>query len=104
LKNLRVENKPISVTSHPDFDFVKDKSLADIAVGRVGCGPAGKVFLEFAERSTNSHYLLSVKDDSVIDRLREVSYLMVECSREEVSKVPSLSKPDLIRIYSGITS
>ena len=101
MKNLRVSRSMSSMTSHPDFDFVKDKSLADIAVGRVGCGPAGKVFAEFSHRSSNSHYLLRVSDESVIARLNEISHLLIECSREDTSKVPSLSKPDLIRIYSG---
>ena len=85
------------VYSHPDFLFV-DKSSADVAVGRVGAGPCGKVFTQFENRSANSHYFLKVNDDKVVSRLQKLSSKFTQAGTQTVG-CPSLSKNDLIVIY-----
>ena len=59
------------------FEFVTQDE-GDIALGRVGKGSVGQIYLRdedtghlksYDERSTGSHYFIKVHDDSVIDEL-----------------------------------
>lgn len=88
-----------TLTTHEDFEFV-DKSHADVALGRVGGGPCGKVFTDFQSRSANSHYFLKVKNSAVIDRLRSLEKVFRQSASQTVG-CPSLSKHDLIETYQN---
>jgi hypothetical protein len=90
----------VTYTRHPDFTFTT-KDDADICLGRVGGGPAGKVFDEWAERSENSHYFLKVRSPVVIDNLRAIYSQLRSASLETVG-CPSLSKDDCVKVYSRI--
>jgi hypothetical protein len=89
--------------THADFEFV-EPAEADVCVGRVGGGPCGKVFLDkFDQRSINSHYFLKVKDQSVINKLQSVSSLFRKAAEQTVG-VPSLSKTELVKIYTQVSA
>ena len=90
----------VTYTTHPDFIFTT-KNDADICLGRVGGGPAGKVFDEWAERSENSHYFLKVRTPEVIDNLKAIYSQLRSASLETVG-CPSLSKNDCVRVYSSV--
>jgi len=80
-----------------DFQFT-NKSDADLALGRVGFGPCGKVFTDFEKRSENSHYFLKIKDQSVVSKLRSLEHkFRTEAGR--TSGNLSLAKTELIEIY-----
>jgi hypothetical protein len=83
-----------------DFTFVK-KEEGQISFGRVGAGPCGKVFEEFSERSPSSHWFMVVKDDSVIQRLRNLQDEFRSNAHESSSSVPVISKRSLIQIYEN---
>jgi hypothetical protein len=98
VKTDSLRDKIQTFTTHPDFEFV-DKEHADICVGRIGGGPAGKVHTEWVERSPNSHYFLKVKDSSIIDRLIEIAPRLRELCIESANGIPTLSKHELITVY-----
>ena len=97
MQNLRV-SKPDSIEEIEDFKFV-DKANGEIALGRVGCGPCGRVFEEFENRSDNSHFFLTVKNESVVDKLRSLENKFREEGFSSSSTVPVISKRSLISIY-----
>lgn len=89
-----------TINTHPDFEFV-DKAVAQIALGRVGAGPCGRVYEEFSERSINTHFFLCVKSPEVIDRLRSLETKFREQAHQTVG-MPSLTRPELVKIYSNL--
>lgn len=98
--SLNKREKIKTFKKHLDFEFV-DKEFADIALGRVGGGPCGKVYRNnFQNRSKESHYFIKVKDSATINKLDSLTPLFRESAKQTVS-VPSLSKHDIIRIYNG---
>lgn len=73
---------------------------ANVCVGRVGAGPAGKVFVDrFDRRSPNSHYFFKAEDLSVIERLKILEPEFITASRNGIVSTPSLSLTDLVEIY-----
>lgn len=80
-------------TTHPDFEFVT-RDFADFAVQRVGAN-AGRLHFNF-DLSPKSHYFIqgNVEEEmrSIEDRFR--------IAAGDVVNVPSLSKEEIIDIYS----
>ena len=97
MRNLR-QPKPDPIPVVDDFTFV-DKETGDIALGRVGCGPCGRVYEEFENRSDQSHFFLTVKDKSVVDKLRSLEDKFRQEGFSSSSTVPVISKRSLMRIY-----
>ena len=97
MRNLR-KPKPPPVPEIEDFRFVS-KADGDVALGRVGCGPCGRVYEDFANRSDQSHFFLSVKDRSVIDKLRALENRFREEGFGSSSRIPVVSKRSVIEIY-----
>lgn len=92
-------NNSDSPVTHNDFQFVK-KEDANLFIGRVGCGPAGKVKTDnFDHYSSEVHYFLKCKTQEVIDRLVSLENKFVAASSNTVC-VRSLSKTELVRIYT----
>lgn len=89
------------MTKHPDFEFVNRKDPeSDVFVMRVGY--AGKVMTEDYEKyrdSSTGHFFLKVKDQKVIDTLKECEPEFREVA-SETNGLNVLSKDELIRIYS----
>ncbi len=84
-------------TQHPDLSFVC-KSEANLFVGRVGAGPAGKVLVSGYDHFTEQHYFLQVTD-TVRDRLIAIQPKLKELARAATVGTPSLSKHELISTY-----
>jgi len=85
-------------THHKDLEFVAP-AQANVCVGRVGGGPCGKVFVSgFLTRSINSHYFIRTSDE-VIAQLQKLSDQFRQAGLQTVG-VPSLSKHELIEIYT----
>ena len=97
MQNLRV-SKPDDIPVIDDFTFV-NKANGDIALGRVGCGPCGRVYEKFENRSEQSHFFLRVKNKSVVDKLRSLEDDFREEGFSSSSTVPVISKRSLISIY-----
>lgn len=66
-KKSDTKRKKIKSIENLGYHYTKDKSLADIAVRRVGVY-AGKAFLDL-DKSEQSHYFLTFDDKSKIDRV-----------------------------------
>ena len=86
-----------TVTTHPDFDFVK-KTDPSINVFVMRKGYAGKVLLSGWEGYEKSHYFICAKDQSVIDTLQKCEEEMREIGRMQ-NGIPGISKHDLITTY-----
>ena len=93
--NLR--EKIQTFTTHPDFEFVSE-SEANLCIGRVGGGPSGKVFTEWENRSSNSHYFIRAKNDEVIENLTQLQQEFVSLAREQSNGLPSLSKNEIVHL------
>jgi predicted RNA methylase len=82
----------------PYFSFV---SLFDATacIGRVGAGPAGKVFLDkFDHRSPSSHYFIKA-DFDMMSFLKTLEPEFIAASRQGVVATPSLSITNLVEIF-----
>lgn len=89
-------------THHPDLEFVTPDQ-ATVCVGRVGGGPCGKVFVGgFEHRSVNTHYFIRAAP-SVVSCLQKLSDQFRKAGAQTVG-MPSLSKHELIEIYSQYLS
>lgn len=99
MQNLRISEMGVMPTTE-DFTFV-EKGEGRISFGRVGAGPCGKVFEEFSKRSPSSHWFMIVKDDSVIERLRNLQEEFRTSAYQSSSSVPVISKRSLIQIYEN---
>ena len=97
MRNLR-KSKPSPIQKIEDFDFVT-KSEGDVALGRVGCGPCGRIYEEFENRSDQSHFFLSVKNQSVVDKLRSLEDKFREDGFRSSSRIPVVSKRSVIKVY-----
>ena len=97
MRDLR-KSKPPPIQEISDFKFVP-KAEGDIALGRVGCGPCGRVYDDFGNRSDQSHFFLSVKDQSVVDKLRALESKFREDGFGSSSRIPVVSKRSVIEIY-----
>lgn len=98
MDNLRITEKPRPIPIIDDFAFVK-KSEGDIALGRVGCGPCGRVYEKFENRSDQSHFFLRVRDQSVVDKLRSLESEFRESGFSSGVRIPVISKRSLLEIY-----
>ena len=98
VKTDTMRDKIETFTTHPDFEFVS-KDEADICVGRIGGGPAGKVHTEWSERSPNSHYFLKVNTPDVIDSLTHIAPELRQVCLESANGIPTLSKNELVVTY-----
>ena len=88
-----------TLTRHEDFTFT-DRDNCDICLGRVGGGPTGRVYDQWDNRSSNSHYFLSVSDPIVIERLRSLEDTFRTVAKETVGCM-SLSKHDIVTTYTS---
>lgn len=86
-----------TLTTHPHFEFTTVDE-AHFAVGRVGSGPAAKVYPNPRERSASSHYYVRELVDGVMDKFIELYPVFRESALDTVG-CPSLSKHDIIRLY-----
>lgn len=68
-KKLDTKRQKIKSTENLGYSYTKDKSLADIAIRRVGVY-AGKAFLDL-NKSEQSHYFLILDDKSKIDLVKD---------------------------------
>lgn len=87
-------------TTHPDFKFVKVDE-ANLFVGAVGGGPAGKVLTSGFEHFNTRHYFLQVSD-VVRDRLISIQPELRRLARAATVGTPSLSKHELISTYVDV--
>ena len=96
VKTDNIRQKVKTLSTHPDFEFV-DKESADIMIGRIGGGPAGRVKLNDFKDYSNEHYFIKASDQainnllSIADKLRQLSI--------SGNNIPTLSKHDLITCY-----
>lgn len=78
------------------FYFIKDKTMADICVRRVG-GKAGKAFYEILETSNSTNYYLKIEEPYLI---KDVFELINNCDFTDVvnstAGARSLSKAELV--------
>lgn len=102
----RTENdtpmEPPSPMAHPDFFFCKSPADADFAVQRVGA-QAGKITTnQFAHKSPNSHYFIKARHDTeqCLARMQQADLENATCKLFTAGN-PSLSKRELIRLYTG---
>ena len=88
-----------TLNTHTDFEFTT-ADMADFAVGRVGGGPAAKVFHNPKERSASSHYFVKALTEGVVESFVELYPILRESAMDTVG-CPSLSKHDIITIYQN---
>lgn len=84
--------------NHKDFEFV-DKSAADFAFQRVGVN-AGKISLEFQEKSPSSHYFIKTKIGMMLfEHMSSIDWSEV---KQKTAGNPSISKHELIEAYANL--
>ena len=89
-----------TLNTHSDFEFTTvDK--ADFALGRVGGGPAAKVYTNPKDRSSSSHYYVRELREGVMDRFIDLYPLLRQKAMQTVG-CPSLSKHDIVTIYDDM--
>lgn len=89
-------------SKHSDFKRVQSPEEANVCVGRVGCGPSGKVFTEdFQHRSTGSHFFFLIEDERVIQKLISLQEQFRAAARTYYNSVPSINLDTLIEIYDA---
>ena len=91
-----------TVTQHKDFIFVgwARRFEANLFVGRIGCGPCGKVMTEKFTHYAKGHYFLKAESQQVIDNMLTLEDKFIIKSKEGSNGRRSLSKHELITIYS----
>ena len=89
-------------TSHPDFRFLKyvERFNANVFVGRIGGGPCGKVKTEDFTHYAKGHYFIRASSQQVIDNLVSLQDKFIAKSKEGSNGRRSLSKHELVTIYS----
>ena len=89
------------------FEFTKDINAADIALGRVGRGSVGDIYLKgieygrrnnYEDRSPNSHYFIKAHNKNVIKQLQDLQPEFKKVSLNTVSN-PSLSIDEIVTLY-----
>ena len=85
--------------SHPDFEFLRyeDRAQADVFIGCVGCGPAGKVKTSNFVHYSPNHFFLKC-DETIKQRLVSLEPEFIKDSRV-CGCLPGISKHDIIRVY-----
>ena len=89
------------------FEFTKDINAADIALGRVGRGSVGDIYLKgieygrrnnYEDRSPNSHYFIKAHNKNVIKQLQDLQPEFKKVSLNTVGN-PSLSIDEIVTLY-----
>jgi len=97
VKTDTLRDKIETITTHPDFDFVK-KGDPNTNVFVMRSGHAGKVLTEGYEDYEHSHYFIHAKKTEVIETLKQC-----ETKFREVAKMTNgmdkLSKHELVTLY-----
>ena len=97
VKTDTLRDKIETITTHPDFDFVK-KGDPNTNVFVMRSGHAGKVLTEGYEDYEHSHYFIHAKTSEVIETLKQC-----ETKFREVAKMTNgmdkLSKHELVTLY-----
>lgn len=91
-----------TVTKHTDFIFVgwARRFEANLFVGRIGGGPCGKVKTENFTHYAKGHYFLKAESQQVIDNMLTLEDKFIIKSKEGSNGRRSLSKHELVTIYS----
>ena len=85
--------------SHPDFEFVKDRQLADFAIQRVGVNAGDHKSIPYAG-ADSSHYFIKVNKRASIQRVKNV-FAKADFSGVKYNTAgnPSISKGEIISVY-----
>ena len=98
VKSDTLREKIPTLSTHPDFEFVT-RDQADICLGRIGGGPAGRLHTEWQDRSDESHYFIKFIASDVETRLNKIQPELREIATKTCNNIPSLSKNDIIQTY-----
>ncbi|AIX42272.1 hypothetical protein Syn7803C16_53 [Synechococcus phage ACG-2014f] len=98
VKTDTLRDKIETFTTHPDFEFVS-RDEADICLGRIGGGPAGKLHREWSERADESHYFIKYLGKDVERNLTQIQPELRQIATTTCNGIPTLAKNDVVTTY-----
>ena len=95
VKSDNLRHKIETLTTHPDFTFVKKANNPDLMIFRCGAS-TGKVVFDFEDNKLDHYYIQASSE--VIERLQAISDQLISISKTQ-NGMPGISKHDLITTY-----
>tara|TARA_R100000084_G_scaffold103586_1_gene59671 strand:- start:430 stop:1164 length:735 start_codon:yes stop_codon:yes gene_type:complete len=90
-----------TTTKHSDFQFIpyKRRHEANMMIGRIGGGPAGRVKTEDFTHYCDTHYFIKASPQ-VVKNLVSLADEFREIALRETNGRPSLTKNDIVELYT----